>query len=180
MLATGCRIGEILALRWQDLDLEAQPPTLTVRGTIKTEKGRSTYRKPTPKSDSSRRTLILPPFALEMLRHRRTASRANARDAVFATRNGTWHQLGNIERRWRQIRQDTGLEWVTPHTFRKTVATLVAEEVDSDTAAQQLGHSSASVTKDFYIARPALAADVSGVLQSLAHPAPAGTLPPPT
>jgi integrase len=86
----------------------------------------------------------------------------------------------NIERRWRQIRQDTGLEWVTPHTFRKTVATLVAEEVDSDTAAQQLGHSSASVTKEFHIARPALAAEVSAVLQSLSHPAPAGTLPPPT
>jgi integrase len=77
-----------------------------------------------------------------------------------------------MERRWRQIRKDTGLEWVTPHTFRKTVATLVSEEVDSETAAQQLGHSSATVTKDFYIAKPALAADVSGVIQTFAGGAP--------
>ena len=32
-----------------------------------------------------------------------------------------------MERRWRQIRKDTGLDWVTPHTFRKTVATLISE-----------------------------------------------------
>jgi integrase len=50
MLATGCRIGEILALRWSDLDLDADLPILTVSGTIKTETGKGTYRKPTPKT----------------------------------------------------------------------------------------------------------------------------------
>jgi hypothetical protein len=35
MLATGCRIGEILALRWSDLNLDADLPTLSVSGTIK-------------------------------------------------------------------------------------------------------------------------------------------------
>ena len=34
MLATGCRIGEILALRWIDLDLDGDLPILTVSGTI--------------------------------------------------------------------------------------------------------------------------------------------------
>ena len=42
MLATGCRIGEILALRWSDLDLDGDLPTLTVSGTIKTETGTGT------------------------------------------------------------------------------------------------------------------------------------------
>jgi len=55
-----------------------------------------------------------------------------------------------------------------PHTFRKTVATLIFETVDSEAAAQQLGHSSATITKDFYIAKPAIAADVSDVLQAFA------------
>lgn len=58
MLATGCRIGEILALRWSDLDLEADLPTLTVSGTIKPETGKGTYRKTTPKTDASRRTIV--------------------------------------------------------------------------------------------------------------------------
>ena len=66
-----------------------------------------------------------------------------------------------MERRWRQVRKDTGLEWVTPHTFRKTVATLISERVDAETASQQLGHSSPAITREFYISKPEIAADVA-------------------
>ena len=177
MLATGCRIGEILALRWSDLDLDAVLPTLTVTGTIKTETGKGTYRKPTPKTDSSVRTIVLPRFAAELLRIRREFATPNAFDAVFATRNGTWHQVVNMERRWRQIRKDTGLEWVTPHTFRKTVAALVSEQATSELAARQLGHSSSQITRDFYIAKPPIAADLSELLEVLGNRAPADDAP---
>jgi hypothetical protein len=67
------------------------------------------------------------------------APRENSNAAVFPSRNGTWQQVNTVERRWRQIRKDTGLEWVTPHIFRKTVATLISERVDAETASQQLG-----------------------------------------
>lgn len=169
MLATGCRIGEILALRWKDIDLTADRPILTVRGTIKTETGRGTYRKARPKSDASIRTVALPAFAVAILKRRHHECTANQFDAVFATRNGTWHQVGNVERRWRQIRQDTGFEWVTPHTFRKTVATLISERVDPEAASQQLGHSSASITKEFYISRPVITSDLAEVLEEFAR-----------
>ena len=169
MLATGCRIGEILALRWSHLDLDGDLPVLTVSGTIKTETGKGTYRKPTPKTDASRRTVVLPRFAAELLRVRREFATTNENDAVFATRNGTWHQVVNVERRWRQIRKDTGYEWVTPHTFRKTVATLISEAATSELASRQLGHSSSQVTRDHYIARPPVSADLSEVLQRLAE-----------
>lgn len=170
MLATGCRIGEILALRWSDIDLDDERPTLTVTGTIKTETGKGTYRKPTPKSDASVRTVVLPRFAADLLRVRREFATPNEHDGVFATRNGTWHQVVNIERRWRQIRKDTGFEWVTPHTFRKTVATLISEAATSEQASRQLGHSSSQVTRDYYIAKPPVAADLSELLQQLAAP----------
>ena len=85
MLATGCRIGEVLALRWSDLDLDGDLPILTVSGTIKTETGKGTYRKATPKSDASRRTVVLPRFAAELLRVRRECATHNEIDAVFAT-----------------------------------------------------------------------------------------------
>ena len=169
MLATGCRIGEVLALRWSDLELDGDLPTLSVSGTIKTETGKGTYRKSTPKSDASRRTVVLPPFAAELLRVRREFATVNEHDAVFATRNGTWHQVANIERRWRQIRKDTGYEWVTPHTFRKTVATLISEATTSELASRQLGHSSSQITLDHYIAKPAVAADLSVLLETLAQ-----------
>lgn len=169
MLATGARIGEVLALRWADVALGAVRPNLTISGTIKTEPGKGTYRKTSPKSDSSVRAVVLPDFAIAVLRRRQAALRENPSDAVFPTRNGTWQQVNNVERRWRQIRKDTGLDWVTPHTFRKTVATLISERIDAETASQQLGHSSPAITREFYISKPAIAADVAHVLEELAE-----------
>lgn len=83
---------------------------------------------------------------------RREFATPNGHDVIFATRNGTWHQVVNIERRWRQIRKDTGYERVT--TFRKTVATLISEATSSELASRRLGHSSSQVTRDHYIAKP--------------------------
>lgn len=168
LLATGCRIGEVLAMRWSDIDFAANPPTASITGTIKTEKGKGTYRKPKPKTDASQRHIALPPFAVDLLMRRSLQQSPNHYDAVFATRNGTWHQVGNIERRWRTIRADSGLEWVTPHTFRKTVATLIDRLVDSDTAARVLGHSSDTITKEFYIEKDRSTPDVTHILQSFA------------
>lgn len=172
MLATGARIGEILALRWADIDLDAPRPAVTINGTIKTEPGKGTYRKASPKSDASVRTVALPGFAVAMLRRRRSLAIDNPRDAVFPTRNGTWQQVNNVERRWRQIRHGTGLDWVTPHTFRKTVATLISERVGAETASQQLGHSSPAITREFYISKPAIAADVAHLLDELGRSEP--------
>lgn len=107
MLATGARIGEILALRWSDIELDAARPVLTINGTIKTEPGKGTYRKARPTSDASVRTVALPSFAVTMLERRRSVAVENRHDAVFPTRNGTWQQVNNVERRWRQIRHGT-------------------------------------------------------------------------
>jgi integrase len=113
---------------------------------------------------------VLPDFAAVVLRRRQAAAQQNPNDAVFPTRKGTWQQVNNVERRWRQIRKDTGLDWRTPHTFRKTVATLISERVDTETASQQLGHSSPAITREFYISKPAIATDVAHVLDELARP----------
>lgn len=63
---------------------------------------------------------------------------------------------------------DAGLEWVTPYTFRKTVATMIDRLVDSDTAARVLGHSSSAITKEYYIEKDRSAPDVTHLLQSFA------------
>lgn len=170
MLATGCRIGEALAIRWSDVDLAADRPTVTIAGTIKTLKGQGTFRKPTPKNDASYRIVTLPQFAVDMLLRRQVEQSANKNDAVFSTRNGTWHQVGNMEKRWRSIRREVGLKDVTPHMFRKTVATLIDRLVDAEAAARLLGHSSSATTKQFYIERDRHAPDVSAIIQSFAAP----------
>jgi integrase len=55
-----------------------------------------------------------------------------------------------------------------PHTFRKTIATLISERVDTQTASQQLGHRSPAITREFYISKLAIAADMAHVLEELA------------
>lgn len=156
MLATGARIGEILALRWVDLDLAAERPTLTICGTLVYVKGKGLFRQEWTKSDAGYRMLVLPRFTAGMLLARKLVAADNPNDAIFASRRGTWLSPNNVRRQWRQARADTGLEWVTPHTFRKTAATLIDQEADIKSAAAQLGHASKEVTDTHYIAKPAL------------------------
>lgn len=115
LIATGTRIGEALALRWRDIDLRMQ--TVEINATIKTDSERGTYRKPLARN----RLVALPELAVEMLLRRRSRVIDTSTGAVFPTRNGTWQQVNNVERRWRQIRREAGLDWVTPDVFRRGV-----------------------------------------------------------
>lgn len=114
MHATGARIGEVLALRWRDIDLDAR--TIEINATIKTECGSGTYRKALPRP----RTVDAPECTTLLLGRRNRTMPTNLLDAVFPTRNDTWQQVNNVERRWRQIRQEAGLDWITPEMFRRT------------------------------------------------------------
>jgi integrase len=167
-LATGLRINEVLALRWSDIDLAATQPTLSVTGTLVQVKGKGLIRQPVPKSEAGRRTMMLPAFASAVLLDRRVNSRSNLNDAVFATRNGTWVSAHNVRRQWRAIREGTGLDWVTPHTFRKTVATMVESELGSKVAAAQLGHASEAMTEGYYIVKTHVVPDTTHALDKLA------------
>lgn len=98
---------------------------------------------------------------------RKLAAADNPHDAIFASRKGTWLSTSNVRRQWRQARAAADLAWVTPHTFRKTVATLIDREADAKHAAAQLGHTNEEITNTYYIAKPAIAPDVSDILEQL-------------
>ncbi|MEU7842739.1 tyrosine-type recombinase/integrase [Micromonospora sp. NPDC049114] len=149
-------VSEILALRWEDMDLAAARPTQTICGTLVFVKGQGFFRQPWTKSDAGWRMVVLPRFAVGMIMARKLVAADNPHDAIFASRRGTWLSPNDVRRQWREARADADLAWVTPHTFRKTVATLIKEETDTKSAAAQLGHSSEEVTATYYIgqARP--------------------------
>lgn len=168
LLGTGARIGEVLALRWCDVDLAADRPTVTINGTVVQVKGEGMRRQDHPKTAAGWRTIVLPKFTADTLLRLQVAADGNAHDVVFPSSTGTLRSPHNFRRQWRDARKDSGFTWVTPHTYRKTVATLLDRERDVKTAAGQLGHSGTAVTEKHYVAKAAQAVDSSDVLQVLA------------
>jgi len=147
-------------------DLCGAVPTLAFSGTLVYVRGKGIYRQPWTKSDAGFRAVPLPRFAVEVLKRRQADAKPNDHDAVFPSRNGSWLTPNNVRRQWRAARKDTGLEWVIPHTFRKTVATLIDQETDTKTAAAQLGHKNEEITTAYYIQKAHQAPDVSSVLDA--------------
>lgn len=160
LMASGERIAEVLALRWEDiefLDDNSQPVRVTISGTL----GRDGKRKPLPKSDDGYRTVLLPNYGRRALQTQR--DRQIPYDLVFPTRKGTPFFPSNIRTHWREIRGED-YKWVVPKTFRKTAATTIEREYGAEAAAAQLGHSSPDITRRHYIRRAKVAGDYTSAL----------------
>lgn len=167
MLGTGARIGEVLALRWSDVDLGAARPTVTIAGTVVQVTGEGLRRQEHPKTRSGYRTIVLPRFVVETLMRVQLDAEPNPHDVIFPSARGTLRSPNNLRRQWRSARSEGGFGWVTPHVFRKTVATMVARERGTEDAAAQLGHAGTAVTEAHYVQRANIAPDVSDVLDKL-------------
>lgn len=164
-LATGARIGEVLAIRWQDIDLQANPATITISGTVVQEKGRGAYRQDHPKTRAGFRTVKLPPFAEQTLKRKYSADQPANDAMLFPSSAGTVRNPNNFRRQWRDARSGSAYEWVTPHVFRKSVATLIDREYSSKHAAAQLGHSGTAITEKHYIAKATESPDLTKALE---------------
>ncbi|MCT1986596.1 tyrosine-type recombinase/integrase [Dermacoccus abyssi] len=154
MLGTSTRIGEVLAIRLQDLDLDGPVPTARIAGTIITRKGEPTHRQDHPKTDRSVRRVALPGFALHAIRSRllRTGE-TEPGSLLFSTRVGTPHTTNNIRRLLRDVMDEAGIENVTPHRFRRTVATVINDAQGALLASELLGHTDPRITMQHYIQR---------------------------
>lgn len=166
LLATGARISEVLALRWCDVDLEAW--TVTIAGTLAytdTEPPR-VFRQDHPKSASGLRQLCLPAHGVAVLTRRRVTAVGNALDLVFPSAAGTFIDPKNWRTRLREALKPAGLQWVTPHSLRRTVATALDRAESTRTAADQLGHAGEEVTRRHYVAKAHVGPDVREHLDS--------------
>ncbi|WP_223149003.1 site-specific integrase [Changpingibacter yushuensis] len=113
MLGISARIGEVLAIRLQDLDLDGPIPTVRIAGTIISRKGEPTHRQDHPKTDRSVRRVALQSFAL---RSRLLCSGdTEPRALLFSTRVRTPHTTNNIRRLLCDVMKKAGRENLTPH-----------------------------------------------------------------
>ncbi|OHX04604.1 tyrosine-type recombinase/integrase [Micromonospora sp. WMMB235] len=156
-IALGLRQGEVLGLRWDDVDLGSG--TLRVRGQLQRNPDTGDLVFVETKTARSRRTLPLPPTVLEALRRHQERQAAERFDAdswadpalVFATAVGTPIHPRNDYRSFREIIRRAGLRQVRLHDLRHTAASvLLAQGVPARVVMEILGHSQISVTLNIY------------------------------
>jgi integrase len=157
-VTTGLREGELLALRWSDVDLESG--SLRVRGSLQPVRGRGLVTLE-PKTPRSRRQVVLPRVAVEALvRHRRAqdgerrAAGARWRDLGLAFPNTVGRPMSAqnlLQRSFHPLLERAGLARIRFHDLRHTTATLLlGRNVHPRIVQDRLGHSSVGVTLDTY------------------------------
>ncbi len=157
-LLSGLRRGELLGLRWEDVDLEAH--TITIRQTSNYLPGQGVYTS-TPKTAGSARPLLLSTAAMMILLEYRSwqdTQRESAGDAwedkdgrVFTNELGAPVFPDSVSQWFSAFVSRSGLPKVTVHSLRHTYASLmIADGVPLVVVSRQLGHTQTSTTANIY------------------------------
>jgi integrase len=141
---TGMRIGELLALRWKNVDFE--------RKIIRIREAVYEGHNSTPKTRGGNRDLPLGPALEQALRNHLRRGGTSDHSLVFPSRNGTHQRPGNLHKRnLLPACAKAELRSFSWHDFRRTHATLLSDMGEPlKTAQAQLGHASISTTAELY------------------------------
>jgi len=153
-IGTGLRRGELLGLRWNDIDLDGC--RLSVRRSLEVVAGE--IRSKPPKTTRSARTISLASFVIEALRrHRGEQNKRRLRggdDAAWVFSDGRgnpWNPV-HFTKRFGRLARQPGVPRVRFHDLRHSHATLsLAAGIDLKTISASLGHSTIGVTANTYL-----------------------------
>jgi integrase len=165
MVCLGLRIGELIALRWNEIDFESgQLWIIRTEAHIATLLGDNTWaveRVEGSTKSNRMRVLHLTEDQLEFLKsHRKSQSKLKFKNGelwnqggyVFVTNNGTPFAANNIRRGLKRILTKNGLRWIRLHDLRHTAGFLAVEAgVGIEDVQDMLGHASIQITKDVYV-----------------------------
>lgn len=166
MAATGCRIGEACAVRWEDVDIETG--TVLIAGTVSRIAGQGLVRKTKTKTAAGARTLAIATPLIGMLVERRVQHHAVSSGIVFPSPTGKLRDPSNTQHDLAKLRDRLGFPDVRWHSFRKSVATALKDAgVDPRDRADYLGHENVNLTLDVYTARGGGSGKVADVLSGL-------------
>lgn len=155
VLALSCamREGELLGLRWSDVDLARREIRIERQlQAIPQADGGHRLELVDVKSAASRRTLPLPAIGYDaLLAHRERQRVASLHGLVFTTSRGTPINARNLIRSFKALLEKAGLPDMRFHDLRHSAATfLIASRVDPKTVQAILGHTSSRLTMDLY------------------------------
>ena len=156
-LSTGARRSELLALRWCDVDLKRG--TLNILHAL--EQTKAGLRLKSPKTESGKRTVMLPAFAVTMLGEHRKAQlelrmqlgmgKAETEAYVFSNHDGAPISPNYFSIMWSRAVARAGLPDVTFHSLRHSHASaLIRAGLDVMRVSKQLGHSNPAITLTAY------------------------------
>ncbi|MBQ2724274.1 MAG: site-specific integrase [Clostridia bacterium] len=157
LLVSGCRRGEVLGLKWEDVSFEYN--RIHICRNILYTKERGVYED-IPKTENSTRYISIPADIMAELRHHR-AWQASERlrlgtyyenqGFVFAQDNGKPLHPCSVTSWLRKFSDRHALPHLNPHGFRHTMASmLIYNGVDPVTVSHRLGHDQVSTTTDIY------------------------------
>lgn len=155
-LHTGMRRGELLGLRWRDVDLS--------RGVLRVQQILSTVKEgerfTPPKTSSGRRTIALDGPSIAVLKDHRIHQKERKLalgevwqdyDLVFTSEIGTPLDHGNVYHRFVALVQKAGVPRISFHGLRHTHATLLMKHgVHPKVASERLGHADITLTLQTY------------------------------
>lgn len=156
LVGLGLRRGEVLALRWQDVDFERGKVHIR-RNMVKV--GAEIIFKD-PKTETSNREIEIPATLLKLLQRERKRYVANKlkmgiqfedNDLIVCWDDGKLIKPDSLSQKFRRLTRDIGLKHIRLHDLRHTNATLMLTYgVNPKVAQQRLGHASISTTMDIY------------------------------
>jgi integrase len=169
-LAIGCglRLGEITGLTWEAVDLNTG--ALSVLQSIQYLPGHGLITSE-PKTEKSKRSMIMPAFAVEALRIHQQAT-GKKTGLIFTTANGTPFSPRNIERHFHSMLEKANLPRIRFHDLRHTFASiLLNQNVHPKVVQEMLGHSTITLTLDTYShLLPAMQSDAVEKMNKLIQP----------
>jgi integrase len=156
-ITTGMRRGEMLGLKWHDIDFDDR--NLQVRRTVN-RVSKYGFVENEPKTSKGRRKIALPEVVIESLKlHRvfqlearlKAGTQWQDRDLVFCNRNGGYFAPNYLLYLFHRLLNKAGLPDMRFHNLRHSAATfLLAMGVHVKIVQELLGHSNISMTLDTY------------------------------
>jgi integrase len=150
-LYTGVRIGELCALRWENVDFGNK--CIYVKKQLSRAKRNDGSGKKTmlveqePKTKKSKRIIQLPDFIVKVLRKLKSESNSVY---VFSMKDGGFIQPRTMQLLHKKLLEQAGVTYNKFHVLRHTFATRAGELTDPKTVSDTLGHTTTLITLNRY------------------------------